>query len=513
MNRTLPSEQATIQSLGVDGSGRRQSLQSVATWLTQRKLFVLLVLASIGSLATFRQTDIDFWWHLKTGEIIAQTWSVPSADPYSFTVAGKAWIAHEWLWEVFVYWLVSFGGFGLAVAVSAIIVALTYGLLYRLLRQFGLNEYAGGLVVFWAGVMAMRSMGVRPRELTALFLVVYLSRLLLYREGKVGQIWLLPCIMLIWVNAHGPFVLGLVVLGAFVLEALVEWFRRNRPFPSHLIRVALATVAACMVNPSGPAMLLYPFGYYLQGENPSFSQVTEFASPNFHNPFYWPFAASLLLFIVLKPADAKRWRLADMLLVVAFAFQALVSVRHVAVYAIIAAPYLGCLLRDNLRLARELQPLKPSLPMAVANWVLLLLVPVAVSVAVANTDLQERHQFRPEPLPMEMPVKGVRYIEDHALPDPVFNHQPWGGYLIYRWYPDRKVFIDGRIDMYGADLVDEYRRVVTVKPDWREVLDRYQIQTILIQKDSPLSLLLLADGGWTRVFQGEVEDVFVRASR
>jgi hypothetical protein len=121
-----------------------------------------------------------------------------------------------------------------------------------------------------------------------------------------------------------------------------------------------------------------------------------------------------------------------------------------------------------------------------------------------------RLQLGEEPTAATFPIAGARYVEQENLPGPIFNYQPWGGYLIYRWYPTRRVFIDGRIDMYGTDIVKDYAEVVGARPRWRQVLDEYGVQTILIDKNSGLSTLLLADGGWKRVFQGDVEDVFVR---
>jgi hypothetical protein len=138
---------------------------------------------------------------------------------------------------------------------------------------------------------------------------------------------------------------------------------------------------------------------------------------------------------------------------------------------------------------------------------------VATGVGLAWTPtVAARLQLGAEPSTANLPVAGAQFIEQHHLPGPIFNFQPWGGYLIYRWYPnpDRRVFIDGRIDMYGSAIGAEYDAVTSVQPDWKAVLDKHGIQTILIDRGDPLSTLLVADGGWERVFQGSVEEVFVR---
>lgn len=475
----------------------------------QRRLLVAGVFLAIFSFDLARPTDIDFWWHLKTGELIARTGTVPTADPFSYTAQGRPWVAHEWLWDLAVYGVYGLGGYALAALLSALVVTLTYALLYRLLRQLGANEFVAAALVTWAAVLALPSVGVRPRELTHLFLALYLSRLMLYREGRARHLWILPPTMALWVNAHGPFILGLGVLGIFVVGGTADWLLSRGKAPRHLWVVGLATLAASFANPYGPRMLLYPVGYYLQGENPSLKNVTEFQSPNFHEPLYLALAASIVLLMLLGSAPG-RLNLVDALLLIGFTAQTLVSVRHVAAYALVVAPLLAVRLRDRFRLARELAPPRRSPRLAALNWLLLVAIVAVGCGYAARPDVAWRLQLGPEPSTRSLPVEGVRFVEERGLPGPVFNHQPWGGYLIYRWHPNRLVFVDGRVDMYGPDIVGEYRELADVRPGWRDVLERYGIRTILIGKDSALSTLLQADGGWERVFQGEVEDVFVR---
>lgn len=489
--------------------GTWERIAGLVGGLDQRRLLVAIVILAAFPYLAGRPTDIDFWWHLETGELIAATGQVPTTDPFSYTVAGRPWVAHEWLWELVAYLIYTLGGYRLLVLLSALVVAGTALLLYRLARRLGLNEFVAAALVIWAIVLTLPSVGVRPRELTHLFLALYLNRLFLYREGLVRRLWVLPAIMVVWVNVHGPFVLGLVLLGIFVVGELHRWLFGGGKAPRHLLLVSLATLAATVVNPSGPRMLLYPFGYYLQGENPSFRVVTEFQSPNFHDPLYLGFAAALVVFMLLGRAPGRPG-LTESLLLVAFAVQALISVRHVPVFALVAVPLLALRLRDRFRIVRELPPPRTSARLVALNWLILAALVGTYAAYAAQPERSARLQLWAEPAAHDSPVEGARFVEEHDLPGPIFNHQSWGGYLIRRWYPERKVFVDGRIDMYGTETLEEYFEVLLVRPRWREVLDEYGVQTILVDRDSSLSVLLLADGGWTRVFQGDREDVFVR---
>jgi len=480
--------------------------------LHQRRLLGIVLFLAVFAFNFTRPTDIDFWWHLETGRLIAATGTVPTTDPYSYTALGRPWVAHEWLWELAIYWVYRWGGYAAAALLSAAAVTLTYVILYRLLRRLGANEFVATPLVLWASVIAMPGIGVRPRELTQLFLAFFLSRLFLYRRGRIRRLWSLPPLIALWVNLHGQFIFGLGLLGLFLLGGVVDWIRGGGKAPRHLAAMALAAVPAACLNPDGPAMLRYPIDYYLQGSNPSFVLVTEFQSPDFHQPLYLAFAAGLLLLAVL-PRPLDRRAVVESLLVIVFTLQALVSVRQIAAYALVASPILALRLTDRFALARELPPPSLPRPLAALNWLLLLGIVAGGAIYVSQPAVADRLQLGREPLATALPVAGARFIEEQGLPDPVFNDQNWGGYLIYRWYPRRRVFIDGRIDMYGPAIARDYLDVVSLKPDWREVLDRYGVRTILIQKGSPLSTMLAADGEWQRVLEGDVEDVFVRGGR
>ena len=487
------------------------AIRTIIWGLNQRRLLVWIIVLVIFAIDFVRPTDIDLWWHLKTGELIAQTGTVPLVDPFSYTALGRPWVAHEWLWELGLFTVNRLGGYRLAVVASGLIVTLTYVLLYRLLRQLGVNELVSTSVVVWAVALAVPSIGVRPRELSFLFLAFYLSQLWIYRLGTVGNLWSLPIVMAVWVNVHGLFIFGLALLVLFGVGDVLSWlFTRGKP-PRHLALVGVATFAVTALNPQGPKMLLYPVGYFLGSDNPSFNTVSEFQSPSFHDPFYLVFAVGLLLLMVL---GVSRNRLVDgnTLPVLVFALLALVSERNAPNFALIAAPVLATNLRDRFVWARDLRPLRTSGPKVALNWVLLVGLLGIGAWYSRSANGAQRVQLGLTPLTAGLPVEGARYIEQQQLSGPVFNNQGWGGYLIYKWYPDpaRRVFIDGRVDMYGKTIVDDYLDVAGIRPGWRKPLDTYGVQTVLTEKDSPLSTLLLADGGWERVFHGDVEDVFAR---
>ena len=475
--------------------------------MSHRTLVVIAVFLSIFTFDLARPTDIDFWWHLRTGQLIAESGSVPRVDPFSFTAAGRPWVAHEWLWELGVFRLYRLGGYRAAVLVSGLIVTLAYAILYRLLRLLGANEIAAAGLVLWAAFLGVPNLGARPREFTFLFFAFFLDRLYRYRMGESRQLWLLPLVMPLWANLHAGFVFGLGLLGLFALSETVAWLAGRSPAPRRLWAATLAAILATGVHPLGPRVLLYPLDYYRGAENPSFRMVTEFASPNFHEPLNLVFAAGLVA-LMLLPGKGEPGSGTDALLVAVFTLQALVSARQVILCALVLPPVLVRRAVARFQFVRALAPSR--LPRIASRLNLVLLAALLVGAA-AFAARQANVQLGMEPHTDDLPVAGARFIDEHHLPGPVFNHQPWGGYLIYQWYPERRVFIDGRIDMYGKVIVDDYMQAANAKPQWAEIFDRWGIQTVLLPKDSPLAAVLRADPHWQRLFAGDIEEVFGRA--
>jgi hypothetical protein len=475
--------------------------------MSHRTLLVVVLFLSIFTYDLARPTDIDFWWHLRTGQLIAESGQVPRADPFSFTAAGRPWVAHEWLWELGVFRLYQLGGYRAAVLLSGLIVTLAYAVLYRLLRHLGANEIAAAAIVLWAAFLGLPHLGARPREFTFLFFAFFLDRLYRHCMGESARLWLLPLIMPLWANLHGGFVFGLGLLGLFALSETVAWLAGRGPAPRQLWAVTVLAILATGVHPLGPRVLLYPLDYYRGSENPSFQSVTEFASPNFHEPLNLVFAAGLVALLLL-PAAKVPGSAIDALLVAVFALQALVSVRQVALCALVFSPVLVRRAVGRFGFVRELAPIR--LPRLVSQLNVALLAAFLLG-ALAFATQQPGLQLGMKPHTADLPVAGARFIQEHHLPDPVFNFQPWGGYLIHEWYPERRVFIDGRMDMYGKAIVDDYLNAAAAKPQWGEIFDRWGIQTVLLPKDSPLAAVLRADPHWQRLFAGDIEEVFGRA--
>jgi hypothetical protein len=107
-------------------------------------------------------------------------------------------------------------------------------------------------------------------------------------------------------------------------------------------------------------------------------------------------------------------------------------------------------------------------------------------------------------------VEAVQFIHANNLPGPMFNSYNWGGYLIWYLYPDYPVFIDGRTDLYDDEFIRQYVKVTLARPDWREVLDQYSVNFVLIESDSILVAFLEESDEWQCIYTDDMATIFIR---
>ena len=447
-------------------------------------------------------TDSDYWWHLRTGQEIVESGSLPRVDSYSHTATGQPWVAHEWLTEVLFYRAQQSVGYVGNVALFGLLGALTALTVYATCRLRGLGEPAAALLMLWAAALGMGSANVRPQVVTTLLLAVCALLLTLYKRGHPRALWPLPPLLALWVNLHGGYVIGLVLLGLTLAgEAVARVLGRPAAPLRPLVAVTALSIGATLVSPHGFEALRYPFSY-IGSENAMMRYIQEWQSPDFHRPELLIFASSLLLAIALGVAG-RPLGLTDVLWALVFALMGLQSVRHIALFGVVAIPLLGT------RLLAEIPGLGGSLASWRRPWLLLIVWPLVALWLLKMASSPGQLQLGREASSAGYPVGAVEYLRAHDLSGNLFNAYHWGGYLIHELYPGRLVFIDGRTDVY-AQFVGRYQQVEHLQPSWRQVLDEHAVRVVLVEKNGPLSVVLQDDHNWQDVYTGDVERLFVR---
>jgi hypothetical protein len=470
--------------------------------LPTRRLFEIVLFLALFTLATRNITDGDFWWHLRTGEYILQTRTIPHQDIFSYTRAGQEWVTHEWLSQVFIATVFNIGGFGALILTFPAIIASAFFLAYR--RSVG-NLYVSAFVTLLGALATAVVWDVRPQMIGLLMTSIFLWILDRYRRNEMTPaIWLLVPLMLLWVNLHGSFVLGLVLAALYLVAGFVERLGVASPESKlsaralyHLALIIVLMLLVIPLNPNGARMYAYP----LETLNDPImqSQISEWQSPDFHRIEFQPFTWLLLATFVASGFARRRPSFTQILLLAVTLFEALRAVRLIPLFVLVAIPILS----EAVPIGATTSALRQNTA-RLFNWavlgVLLLATVLYAGIVIQNQPESERATY---------PKGAVDFIQRENLNAPMFNLYEWGGYLIWRLYPGQRVFIDGRADVYGP-LIQDYLATYRAAPNWHTALDSYDVGLVLIPPSAPLAALLTADSRWRRIFQDNGAVIFIR---
>lgn len=471
--------------------GGRMNQARTQAWLTTNRTFLAVVFLGIFAMSARSVSDPDVWWHLKTGQLIAQTRSVPHVDSFSFTRAGYPWVAHEWLTELFIYGIYRVGGWGALIVIFAVLVSAAFFLVY--LRSAP-DPFSSGVVVLLGAWATAPLWGVRPQVVSLLLTSLWF--LILERSERNPRLlwWTLP-LTVFWVNLHAGFALGLALLLLFLAGEFLEQFTSSRPSNYARLRALAFTflfdLLLVPLNPNGAKMYFYPFDTLRSKAMQNY--IAEWASPNFHHAEYIPFLLLLLATTATLAWSRLRVRPRDILLLMASTFAALSSIRMIPFFVLVAVPVLS---RSAERWAprRSQDRVSARVPLPYAGLLnALILFALAGFVGFQIRTVVHR---QPEVEAQRFPVGAVDYLQAHPGAGPIFNLYDWGGYLIWRLNPQTLVFIDGRADLYGESLMREFADTYNLRDDWQKALQTWRIQTVLVNPDSALAVALQNAPGW-----------------
>lgn len=445
--------------------------------------FTLVMSSALG--------DGDTGWHIGAGAWILDHGQVPRTDPFSFTATGRTWMAHEWLSEIAMAgaWYAA-GWRGIMLLFGATTAAL-YAMLALHLRKW-MTPRAAALTLLYVSAALLPIYLARPHMLALPLLARWMLLMIRAREqDRAPSLWL-GLVMLVWVNAHASFIIGIAIAGAFGLEALIEAPRDRR---WKVVRdwgaFGIALLAAGLCNPAGFHAYEYPFYVsrlellkYISEWNPaSFGEISIFEIT----------LLSALFFLLARPTRVPVIRL---LMLLGFLHLALEHIRQLAVLAVVApillAEPLGRAWSDGaprprpplLRAIRaEHVALRPLLATA------LLLFAGMVSARLA--------------IPFDRPdSRGVPQAALRALPPdlrnrPVFNEYSFGGLLVLEGI---RPFIDGRSDMYGDAFTTDYFEMARGDiARWRRADARWRFAWTILPPDNALVARLDKEPGWHRI--------------
>ena len=468
---------------------------------------VLLVgVALIG--AQDRLIDPDTWWHVTAGEQILKTHTWPTSDTYSFTARGAGWIAYEWLGEVFLALAARVGGLvGLAMFQKAIVALVALLLYYYAYLRSGSAKAAciASTIVLPIAPVAFT---LRPQMIGYVFLLLTLICLERFRQGHTKSLWFLPPLFVVWVNTHGTFVFGLLVIGLYWVTGLVTFQaggliadRLPERQRVQLLLTFLLCVLALLVSPYGSQIAANPIEM-ATAQPLNIANIQEWQPLSLSMPlgkYFLVFAIALFLIQVTLRLTHK---LEDMAMLLFGVYAMCAHMRFAMIFVIFLAPILAGIM------ARWVPAYDPAKDRYLLNLALIVLVIFAlVNLRPSKHEIENM-------VAKDYPVKAVEYLRQHPQPTGMFNEYGWGGYLISQLGPEHKVFIDGRADLYEySGVFPDYMTISSGQPEALRVLARHNIQSCLVNRTGSVALLLVASPGWQQAYTDELATIFIRTER
>jgi hypothetical protein len=470
----------------------------------------IVVFAAAALQLALSPVDPDYWWHLATGRWMLDHGRVPFSDPFSATHGGQTWYAHEWLSELVLRIADLIGGYTAGILLTAAIVAAGAWLLARAARYYGLGAREALLLVAGSGFFILGNLAVRPQVWGWALLALVLHELAADDNGRRRSLWYLPLIFVLWVNVHLSVLLGGAVVALYVLHrGLRALFARRcrdceRRHFRRVFAVAVLSALALCVNPRGPALIWFS-RVYLNPHAVRYSYIGEWQRPAFSGDDRWLFVAGGAVAALAALAMLRRRTLWPGILALVFAFAAVRAIRYVPVFAVAGVPAAAWVLGRFRARRVSLTPI--CVPFAIA-------VPIAAG-AVAfmwlSAYLRGPTQFRlrPDPYWGAYPVDAAAWVKANVPDGVVFNEYGWGGYLIWTFYPQRRVYMDGREEMYGERYFAQFVRTISANSDWQETFARANVQATITDPNGPLAAALSVDPGWRKAYADRIAAVFV----
>ena len=463
--------------------------------------------------------DPDFWWHLAAGQWMLDNRALPAHDLFTYTVRAHVWTDHEYLIEILIALLWKAGGAVLISFVFGVVTWIGFWWIFQAADGFRRSFVIAGVAIALAAVAGGPIWGPRSQMVTFALAALQLLWLRRYLEGRSRRLLWFPLLMVAWANLHSGWAIAFVFLGVAIGSEAVLWVWNDRAavHTAHLRTLALVTllsIVAVAATPHGLALYAYPF--QTQFSTAQQSLIAEWFSPNFHEPYLYALLALILL--LMAGYAWRRPSLYDLLLALVTLALALHSVRQSTIF--IAAVMPSFIKSWTEAWTEEIRP-------RLGSWfapggrpssrLFSVTTAVALAVVVLVTGLKIAGGLRMEQtaIAADFPVATSDWIASH--PDEVgtrmFNQYGWGGYLIYRFYPaqNRQVFIFGEAELMGDSFLYQYQDIQTLRPNWRQLLDRYKVDYIVYNRGEALDNVLRTEPGWRLVHQDSVAVVYVRA--
>jgi hypothetical protein len=455
--------------------------------------------------------DGDLARHIAVGKVMLANRALVQEDFFSHTAYGQPFLAYEWLSQLIFAAVHELAGLDGVAVLTAVVIAFAYALVAGFLIRRGVAMDLVVVTLAAAALLGMTHWAARPHAFSFAASAILLR---LLEPGKPARLlWFVP-LFAVWTNLHPGFLFGLGILGVMMVGDLVEAIAgeiQERPAWRQAARyhgAALAiSSAATLINPYGIGLHTHSLGHL--GNAEMMTGTIEFRSPDFHSSIGLVFLGILLVVLAALGARRSRLHAPTLLIFLATIALSLRSWRYISLFGLVALPMLAIAFRDDWqwwapRVLREPgRALADGDRLARRGIVALAFAGALAGLAVYSGQGHPRRYIADEFSAKIFPVDAVEFARANRISGRLYNDYLWGGYLTLAW-PEQRVFIDGLADFYGNRIFRDYRHVAALKPGWRDVLDRWNIELVLVPADSGVAAELIREPVWHELYRDDV---------
>jgi hypothetical protein len=461
-------------------------------------------------------SDGDLARHLRHGQYMLEHGDLIRSDPFSFTRYGQPFLGFEYGSQLLYALAERVGGLAGVAVLAGLLIAVTYGLLVRFLLARAVDPLLACVITGVAIALGANQWTARPHLFSFVAVIVLMG---LLEGGPSRRSPVLACAVLfgVWANLHGGFVYGWILIGLYLAGSLGElvwgddraaWRERVRYYGAILATSVLVT----LINPHGLELHRHLIGFF---SKPFIRDNTaEFASPNFHEGDGKVLLVVLLIGLVCLALHRRRPTLPRLLVICVGVAFALIAHRNIPLLGLTALPVLALHLDELWRRLPDPGGVRGRFESTAGDTVTLpWTLPVGALLAVlvmTGGRLGSLQLIRREFDSTVFPVNAVAHARKEQLGGRLFSEFTWGGYLIYAW-PEQKIFIDGGTDFFGEELFREFSKIKQMTPGWRELLKKWNISLILLQRQSSLAHEIARDPSWTLQYCDSLATLFHRS--
>lgn len=502
-------------------------------------LFIGVMYILLFGRPDFLFQDASIGWHLEAGKFIFENKAIPYTDLFSYTFPDKPWVAYEWLFDVLAYILNLVGGYNLLAVCISGLIAFILTKMYDQARANGGSLFIATTVSLVGIIASAVHWLARPHIFTFLGVLVFVTYLEHFERDKISKkklITILALTMILWVNSHPAFLLGIALTGVYfglnLLQLILHWGKEKatqlKAKTSNFFLALVCVSFATLLNPYGFGLHAYIFQYL--GGSTVLKNTDEFLSPVFHGNIHALCLEILFAFLVVGLSVSKRKLSAPYLfIVITFIHLSLSAVRNIPLFTLIVVPAIGFLFAKTTieERTRPLEQAWPFLSGLIEKFAKpfaefdiqeklskMRILSICYFLTMVITALMGGSLFGIINLnsgfsPTQIPTKTLEYIKTNKLAyDKGFNFDNWGG--IIRFKLDQRVFIDDRADFYGEKFYIQYGNIIQAKPGWEKLLDKNNIEWILMPSNTMLVQALKDKPGWQLKAKDEAASLYVR---